>query len=132
MNLSKAVVSFTLAAVLAGFAFVSTPTDAAQTAEIEAKQAVTHYLNAVSSGNINEIMKYSKDERIPDETQRKEMLQRFLQKHPVKKFEVLSINYVNDENITVTLTGQFGDNTETQTLPLLKENNQWKVLIEDK
>ncbi|ASS73770.1 hypothetical protein CIG75_01470 [Tumebacillus algifaecis] len=131
MKATKIVASITGIMLLAGVIIISNPTRAEQTSEKEAKQAVTHYLNAVSAGDVNEIIKYSKDERVPDDTKRKEMLEHFMQNNPVKQIQVLSVNYINEANINVTISGQFGDTTETKTLPLIKENNQWKVLIED-
>ncbi len=131
MQFAKVLASVASIALLTGMVMISTPTGATETAEREAKQVIEHYLNAVSSGNVDEIIKYSKDEREPDDSKRKEMLQRFIQKNPINKLEVLSMKFLNDKNISVTLSGEFGETSETKTLPLIKENDQWKILIKD-
>nr|WP_087455702.1 DUF4878 domain-containing protein [Tumebacillus avium] len=126
------IVSITLSLVLfAVMVFITSSFVSAESEEKEAREAVELYISAVTQGDVQQIVKLSKDERETDEGQRKEWLERYVRDHPVKKFEISSFNYVDEDSSTVTLSGQFGEFIETATLPLIKENGQWKVLIRD-
>lgn len=127
---TKVLTSFVAVGVLAS-AFFFNSTGASQSAEQQAEKAVEHYLNSVKSGNVAEMMKYSKDIRFSDDAERKSIYEGLVRADQLKKVELLKIEATSDTEANATIRWTEKDaGTHEMTLPVIKEGDQWKVLVE--
>jgi len=130
MKVWKVAVPLTVVALLAGGFFLATPSDAKQSALQEAKQAVEKYIEAIKNGNVDEMLKTTVDKRFNDDSSKRRAYET-LAKEKDQKAEILSVDRVDDTRMQLSLrvyTKAAG--TQEITLPVVKENNEWKVVIE--
>lgn len=114
--------------LLAGGIFKTTT--ASQLATTEAKVAVQHYIDAAKSGNVDDMMKYTKDVRFKDDATKRKVYENLVKNDPLQA-DIVSASEIGSNRVNVTLhagTPQTG--THDITLPVVKEGDQWKVLIE--
>ncbi|KEO83158.1 DUF4878 domain-containing protein [Tumebacillus flagellatus] len=102
------------------------------TPEQAAKQAVTHYLDAVKSGNVDEMMKATLDNRFKDDASKREVYQTF-SNDPIQtdKTKILAINKVDNSHLNATIRiSTKNTGTHDLTIPVVKEGEQWKLVID--
>lgn len=115
--------------LVAGGTFVSS-TVASQDVEQEVQQAVTGYINAVKTGNVDEAVKYVHDTRFPNVEATKAQYKNLFKESPMSHAEIVSIVEVDDTHAQVTIKAKTKlSGTQEVTLPVVKEDGQWKVLI---
>jgi hypothetical protein len=106
---------------------------AKQSPEEEAKSTVTKYLDAVTSGDVEQILKYVEDKRYDDDARQKEEYSKMVTNSPVSKAEILSIQQVNESEMEATIKFVEKNNKNYEiSLPVQKENGQWKVIVTSK
>lgn len=129
MKKMRVITSFVAVGVLAG-AFFVTLTGASQSAEQQAEKAVKHYLNSAKSGNVVEMMKYTKDVRYADDATKQKAYERIV-KDPMEKAELLDLDVTSDTEGTATVLLTTRDTgTHQLTLPVVNDGGQWKILID--
>ncbi|PWK13946.1 DUF4878 domain-containing protein [Tumebacillus permanentifrigoris] len=117
-------------AVAGGLYFGVTKSEASATPEQEAKKAVIHYLDALKSGNVDEIMKYTNDTRFKDEASQRKVYTNLAKNERVKKAEIISFEKVDDTHMNVELKSTTDkEELPQQTLPVEFLNGQWKIVI---
>lgn len=127
----KTVILFCAATVLSCGLFASVNTYASTTAEEEAKNAVTQYLQSVQVGDVEGMMEYTKDLRFPDEAQKRDSYELLaLDTDAVRDLEVLSLNTIDSANmlLRIKFTSKYSGPHELE-LPVIKENGHWKVVV---
>ncbi|PWK14311.1 DUF4878 domain-containing protein [Tumebacillus permanentifrigoris] len=118
--------------VAGGLYFGVSKSQASATPEQEAKQAVKQYVDGLKTGNVDKIMQYSKDVRFKNDAERKQLYSNLTNEQDVLKAEVVSVKLVDDSHATFELHAKLKSaGIQDVTLPVVKEDGTWKVVIED-
>lgn len=133
MKKTTAVLATVIAIGVAGGLYLGvSKSEASATPEQEAKQVVTHYIDAIKSSNVDEMMKYTKDTRFKDEATKRDVYQSLV-KDPIQKdkTKLLSVSKVDDTHLTATIRiSTKGTGTHDLTIPVEKDGEQWKLVID--
>lgn len=133
MKKTTAVLATVIAVGVAGALYFGvSKSEASATPEQEAKQVAKHYVDGLKSGNVDKIMQNSKDVRFKNDSERKQMYSDLANEQDVLKAEVVSVKLVDDSHANFALHAKFkSSGTQDVTLPMVKEDGNWKVVIED-
>ena len=124
----KALGLLVVAGVTAGVLYTSAT--ASQTVEQESRQAVTQYVEASKSGNVDELMKWTNDTRFKSDAEKRETYELIVKNDPFIRAEIVNISVVDSTHANVTLRGTTkGTGTHDVTLPVVKDKGQWKVQV---
>lgn len=106
-----------------------TPVSAASTiipVEQEARQAVSNFFSAQKSGNVEQMINYST--YVHDITNLKELYTRFNKQHPLLNASITDAKVINNSLVIISTEIHFKDRIMISTIPVYKENNQWKIV----
>lgn len=119
------------AALIAGGVFVNS-TMASQDDEKMATKAVQEYVNGYKNGDIETMLKYVKDTRVTDQAELKDQYEQYVKQnkdHTALKF--LSVKKMDGEKYIAMIELSSKDfKTTTVTLPVIKENGEWKIFVD--
>ncbi|NQF17813.1 DUF4878 domain-containing protein [Brevibacillus sp. HB1.3] len=132
MKKSTKVAAFLLlgAAVVTGGIWTSN-TYASVNEEKEVKETVQIYLEALENGDASTMAKYTIDERFDNDEKKLKVYESAATEKMDIDMDSVSVEKIEDEKMSVTFHYTNRHASEDITLPVVKENDQWKVVIEN-
>ncbi|ARU61286.1 hypothetical protein CBW65_09980 [Tumebacillus avium] len=118
----------------ASLLFSAIQSKASTTAEQEARYAVTQYIHALKTSDVQEIMKYTKDLRYPNESRKKQAYTNMAQDQILSDVHLISFKRTDNDEMIATLrfVSKVAGTHELDYPVIQEENGDWKVLIEGK
>jgi hypothetical protein len=101
--------------------------NAAQSPEKAIKNTVQHYLDAVNTGDIDTMVKYTDDLRFPDKSVQKTNYKGI--KESVTDISIQSVEPLSPTSYKVNVTATIKGNKQQFALPLVNKYGMWLVVI---
>lgn len=125
---------FTTAAAMAlvgALTFGAIQSQASATVEQEAKQVMTHYLDAVVANNAQDAVKYVVDSRYKDTSAAIDGYQETMSSDPVYRYKIVSVTPTSSTKATVTVAFSSKNAGDSQVeLSAEKYGQEWKVVLD--
>lgn len=103
--------------------------DAQQQAQVVAET----YINALKAGDSEKAASLVDDLRYPDEVKKKQAYKRYVKLTHFEDVNLVSVVAENDEKANATIHIKTKEGREFDvTMPVLKENDQWKLFVDGK
>ncbi|NQF13487.1 hypothetical protein HPY31_06065 [Brevibacillus sp. HB1.3] len=99
--------------------------------EKEVKEMVQIYLKALENGDTPTMVEYTIDERFDNDKDKQKVYESFGTQKMDIDMDSVSVEKIEDEKMSVTFHYSNEHVSEDITLPVVKENDQWKVVIEN-
>ncbi|WJQ81318.1 hypothetical protein [Brevibacillus brevis] len=99
--------------------------------ENEGKEMVKIYLEALENGDTPTMVEYTIDERFDNDKDKQKVYESFGTQKMDIDMDSVSVEKIEDEKMSVTFHYSNELVSEDITLPVVKENDQWKVVIEN-
>jgi hypothetical protein len=124
-----AAVVFVIGGIAAGALYNSAT--ASPTAESEVKATVQHYFQAIKQGNVEEMMKLTDDKRFKNDEAKRSVYSSLVRAEELQDEKITNITPISGDRINVTLHSKTkGQGIQDMTIPVVRENGEWKLLIE--
>lgn len=103
---------------------------ASQVAEQEVREFVEGWINAVKSGNVDELVKRVDDRRFKNEASLREEYEIMAKDNPINEAELVSIKMINKNQAEATVSAVTDDTgTFTITNTVRRDGNSWKMVL---
>ncbi|WP_427051835.1 hypothetical protein [Paenibacillus sp. TC-CSREp1] len=105
-----------------------------QQSELElAKQSVENYIQAISNKDSEELIKWVDDKRFSSTQEQKNQYEALFKGDDFSSYEILDLNKDGDTYVvTLKLNRNNGNESNTLNLPVVKNDNIWKLVVDGK
>ncbi|MGK5509858.1 Rv0361 family membrane protein [Brevibacillus formosus] len=127
----KIALCLSLGAVLSTGGFMASKSFASASQEKEITETVHKYLDAVENRNVAVMAELTKDLRFENDKEKKKVYKSFAKHVTDVDQDSVSVEIVDDEKANVSFKYSNKHASEEITLPVVKENGEWKILVEN-